>query len=70
MVFGVIRERRRLDTRDSPKDLLEMLLAARDEETGEGMTDQQQDATGIKARPRPDRCSGSGGQCRQEGGAG
>jgi cytochrome P450 len=39
MVFGLINERRR--TGEDNGDLLSMLLAARDEDTGEGMSDQQ-----------------------------
>jgi len=39
VVEQIIRERRR--HRETHGDLLEMLLEARDEETGEGMTDQQ-----------------------------
>ncbi|MFY9610871.1 MAG: cytochrome P450 [Blastocatellia bacterium] len=39
MVFGVIDERRR--TAEDNGDLLSMLLAARDEDTGERMSDQQ-----------------------------
>jgi cytochrome P450 len=39
LVYGIIRERRR--TREDPGDLLSMFLAARDEETGEGMSDRQ-----------------------------
>lgn len=42
-VFDIIRERRKnlaLNT-DGPNDLLGMLLAARDEETGGGLTDQE-----------------------------
>jgi cytochrome P450 len=39
MVFGLINERRR--TAEDNDDLLSMLLAARDEDTGEGMSDQQ-----------------------------
>ena len=42
-VFSIIRERRKnlaLNT-DGPNDLLGMLLTARDEETGEGLTDQE-----------------------------
>jgi enediyne biosynthesis protein E7 len=39
LVEQVIRERRR--HRETHGDLLEMLLEARDEETGDGMTDQQ-----------------------------
>ncbi len=38
-VFHIINERRR--TGEDPGDLLSMLLAARDEETGEAMTDEQ-----------------------------
>jgi cytochrome P450 len=39
IVYGIIAERRRTDVDQG--DLLSMLLAARDEETGEGMSDQQ-----------------------------
>ena len=39
MVNGIIASRRA--TRKGPEDLLGLLLAARDEETGEGMTDRQ-----------------------------
>ena len=39
VVYGIIRDRRR--TGADPGDLLSMLMAARDEETGEGMTDLQ-----------------------------
>jgi cytochrome P450 len=39
MVFGLINERRR--TAEDNGDLLSMLLAARDEDTGESMSDQQ-----------------------------
>ena len=42
-IFDIIRERRKglaLNT-DGPHDLLGMLLAARDEENGEGLTDQE-----------------------------
>jgi cytochrome P450 len=39
IVFDLIADRRR--RRDSPDDLLTMLLEARDEETGEGMSDRQ-----------------------------
>lgn len=39
MVFGLINERRR--TGEDKGDLLSMLLAARDEDTGEGMSDLQ-----------------------------
>lgn len=39
MVFGLINERRR--TKEDNGDLLSMLLAARDEDTGEAMSDQQ-----------------------------
>ena len=42
-VFDIIRERRKnlALNADGPNDLLGMLLAARDEETGEGLTDQE-----------------------------
>lgn len=39
IVVGIIEERRR--TGEDPGDLLSMLMAARDEDTGEGMTDAQ-----------------------------
>lgn len=39
LVYGLIRERRRNPIEDS--DVLSMLLVARDEETGQGMTDRQ-----------------------------
>lgn len=39
VVWGIIRERR--NTEDSGGDLLSMLLAARDEQTGEAMSDSQ-----------------------------
>ena len=39
VVYRIIAERRR--TRQDPPDLLSMFLSARDEETGEGMTDRQ-----------------------------
>ena len=39
VVFDIIAARRRTD--EAPEDLLDMLLRARDEETGEGMTDRQ-----------------------------
>jgi cytochrome P450 len=39
MVFGIINERRR--TGEDRSDLLSLLLLTRDEETGEGMSDQQ-----------------------------
>ena len=39
MIYGIIAARRA--TRKGPDDLLGLLLAARDEETGEGMTDRQ-----------------------------
>ena len=39
VVYGVIRERRRRN--EDTGDLLSMLLLARDEETGEGMSDEQ-----------------------------
>jgi cytochrome P450 len=39
VVYGVINERRQQN--EGPGDLLSMLLEARDEETGEGMNDQQ-----------------------------
>ena len=39
MIFGIVAARRA--TRKGPDDLLGLLLAARDEETGEGMTDRQ-----------------------------
>jgi cytochrome P450 len=39
VVFDIIEARRRTD--EAPEDLLDMLLRARDEETGEGMTDRQ-----------------------------
>jgi cytochrome P450 len=38
-IFGLVRERRRAP--DAHDDLLAMLMAARDAETGEGMTDRQ-----------------------------
>ena len=39
MVYGIIASRRA--TQHGPEDLLGLLLAARDDETGEGMTDRQ-----------------------------
>ena len=39
VVFGIIETRRRTD--EAHEDLLDMLLRARDEDTGEGMTDRQ-----------------------------
>ena len=39
MIYGIIAARRA--TQHGPEDLLGLLLAARDEETGEGMTDRQ-----------------------------
>jgi cytochrome P450 len=39
MVYRIIRERR--ESGQDPDDLLSMLLSARDEETGEGMTDRE-----------------------------
>jgi cytochrome P450 len=39
MIYGFIDDRRRADS--SRKDLLAMLMSARDEETGEGMSEQQ-----------------------------
>ena len=39
MIYGIIAARRA--TQNGPDDLLGLLLAARDEETGEGMTDRQ-----------------------------
>jgi cytochrome P450 len=43
VVYGIINKRRKqsADPATAPGDLLSMLLAARDEETGEGMSDQQ-----------------------------
>ena len=43
VVYGIISQRRKhiTDSRMETGDLLSMLLAARDEETGEGMNDQQ-----------------------------
>jgi cytochrome P450 len=43
IVYGIITERRKqaADSGMDERDLLSMLLAARDEETGEGMSDQQ-----------------------------
>jgi len=43
VVYGIIAERRKLaaDAGSEAKDLLSMLLAAQDEETGEGMSNQQ-----------------------------
>jgi cytochrome P450 len=43
LVFDIIEARRRADetVEDRSEDLLDMLLRARDEETGEGMTDRQ-----------------------------
>ncbi len=40
IIYGIIRERRRSPAGDAG-DLLSMLIAARDEATGEGMTDKQ-----------------------------
>jgi cytochrome P450 len=39
IIYGLIRSRR--ESGETHGDLLDMLLAARDEDTGEGMTDQQ-----------------------------
>lgn len=39
LIYGIIRERRGM--RDLPDDLLSMMMEARDEESGEGMTDEQ-----------------------------
>lgn len=41
IVYRIINERRRLPAAERPADLLTMLLEARDEVTGEGMTDKQ-----------------------------
>ncbi|MCP9974843.1 cytochrome P450 [Streptomyces somaliensis] len=42
MMYGLIEERRAAGTpEDGARDLLDMLLAARDEETGEGMNDRE-----------------------------
>jgi cytochrome P450 len=41
MVLRIIHERRRASDPGAAEDLLGMLIAARDEETGEGMTDRQ-----------------------------
>lgn len=42
VVFAIIRDRRAAGPKgeDAPRDLLDMLVEARDEETGEGMSDQ------------------------------
>ena len=41
VVYGLIDERRKAGDADDKQDLLSMLLAARDADTGEGMTDKQ-----------------------------
>jgi cytochrome P450 len=41
MVLRIVHERRRASDPSAAQDLLGMLIAARDEETGEGMTDRQ-----------------------------
>lgn len=41
VVYRILAERRKQDSGGAPQDLLSILLQARDEETGEGMSDEQ-----------------------------